>query len=325
MVVIPTRVEAFPTQSVSATLLVPGRKDFAASQFDYEGLSQGLRPTPLPPEKTPSAHVLRPNHTYPHPAWSITFPDPEFLTSHEANKPHIRLRTLVHETLELKYAFLSDLEYLYLSYWVTDQLSSASPESDIILEMATRWPGFHLSSNYTIGGRRPQWEAPKISATDDTCTILLLEGFGGQWAALDCGDNIIFGAAGNRRNACVFKALGRVLPLTDWLICLQTLRLAADFHKALPARLPKATPPRFSDFVKRTRDLAIENAPFDPMTLVVLSPPCLHSYRIVFIFVPSSSAESDTSPQIIVLSPASGATPTSTGFILLYERQNPGH
>ncbi len=75
----------------------------------------------------------------------------------------------------------------------------------------------------------------------------------GKWVAHDCGNNIILDSAGNRRNACVFKAIGRVLPLTDWLVCLHTLRLAAVVHQALPNPLPKNTPSRFTDFARRTK------------------------------------------------------------------------
>ena len=318
-IIVPTRVEPFPTQSVSSTLLVPGRKDFAAVQFDYENLSRNTRPQPLLPEQVPQSHILRPNHTHPHPAWSISIPDPDFSALPNADPHRVSLRSRIYETLSGPYSDLPDLEFLYLSYWVSEQYPDLVPSAPKILATASQWPGFHLPSpSVSFGSSTDLWHSPLVTISPSHSPSLDLVGFGGKWLAHDCGDNIIFGSAGNRRNACVFKAIGQVLPLTDWLVCLQTLRLAAEFHQALPDPLPSDTPSRFTDFARRTKDLVLENSPFDPITLVALSPPCLQSYRLVFLFVPSSNVASD--PQVIVLNPPTGHNTLSTGFILLFER-----
>ena len=298
---------------------MPGKKDFAAVQFDYENLSRNSRPQPLLPEQVPQSHILRPNHTHPHPAWSISIPDPDFSALPNADLHRVALRTSVYETLRGPYSDLPALEFLYLSYWLAEQFPDRLPTAPNILETASQWPGFHLPTTPVSFGSSPDlWQSPSVTISSSESHSLHLIGFGGKWVARDCGDNVIFGSAGNRRNACVFKAIGRVLPLTDWLVCLHTLRLAAEFHQALPDPLPTGTPSRFTDFAHRTKDLVLENSPFDPITLVALSPPCLQAYRLVFLFVPSSDAASD--PQVIVLTPPSSLDPISTGFILLFER-----
>jgi hypothetical protein len=187
MVVIPTRLEPFPAQSVSSTLIVPGRKDFAASQFNYEALSRGKRPPPLPPEQVPPSHVLRPNHTHPHPAWSITFPDPDFSSLPGSDVARIQLRTLIFDTLETPYSSLSNLEFLYLSYWVSERLAVTSPEPNSILTTASQWPGFSRPACPSIGLSPTDWGTPVVTVSDLHQHTLELLGFGGCWVASDCG------------------------------------------------------------------------------------------------------------------------------------------
>ena len=105
--------------------------------------------------------------------------------------------------------------------------------------------------------------------------------------------------------------------LTDWLLCLQTLRCATRFLHSVPKPLPPHTPPSFRDMVTRVRDLTAENSPFDPVVLMALAPPCLRTHRLVFLFAPSPPA----SPLVVILTPdCTSRSAPSTGFLLLHKR-----
>jgi hypothetical protein len=92
---------------------------------------------------------------------------------------------------------------------------------------------------------------PYVFVRTPNPALLRFTGLGGSWSALDCGDHVQFGTGGSRQNACVFRATSKVLPVTDWLFCLQTLQLAAEFTQATASISLANAPASFVDMVQR--------------------------------------------------------------------------
>ena len=316
--IVPSRQHPFPELHVRPDIPVPGRRNFSAQQFDFERLSRGVQPVIQPPEKTPtSSEVLRPPFLHPAPLWSTVLPDPDLDSLPEATASLYRSRVRVHEVLAPVYPTLPDLDYLYLLYWVCERIDDCSCSTEATLAAAALWPGFSLHATRCGSSVQSSW-LPVRFCPDPNPALLRFTGLGGSWSALDCGDHVQFGTGGSRQNACVFRATSKVLPVTDWLFCLQTLQLAAEFTQATASISLANAPASFVDMVQRTQDLTCENSPFDPMVLLALSPPCLRSCRLVFVFVPT---EPHGHPTVVILSPSSSsAPPAHTGFLLLHRQ-----
>lgn len=318
-VTIPIRLAAFPPDfGTDLDQVVPGRKNFAAKQFDYHLLALGHRPPIFQPEQVPTTFVPRPRRTHPAPLCSVLLRDPPIERFASSEHSLLRQRQRLYELLQSRYSSLPDQDFRFLSYWVSEHASDPNMTDSDLLHQASLWPGFLFQQGDTTAGTSPRvWLPIEIVPSSDSISTLLVTGFGGIWTAHDCGDQITFGAGGSRANSCVFKAVAFVLHIIAWLMCLQTLRLASHFLRAIPHPLPESTPAKFRDMVNRVQDLTVENSPFDPMVLMALAPPCIRSYRLVFLFVP------ETGPSmVIVLSPtdSSSAPIASTGFILLYHK-----
>ena len=87
----PTRLTAFPPDFGSdLDQVVPGRKNFAAKQFDYHLLSLGHRPPIFQPEQVPTTFVPRPRRTHPAPLCSVLLSDPPI--EHFSASEHSLLR-----------------------------------------------------------------------------------------------------------------------------------------------------------------------------------------------------------------------------------------